>query len=177
MAEFKDCIRSLIPGRLRLRHSAVKGMDEATQQMVRDWLLGLKGVYQVTINPTVGSVLVLWRERLISTKTVLETLEGAASMMVGMVPELPEPTECEIKLDRTLRTVNHTIGKLAVKVAGAGNHSLKFIARRVTNRFMMGALGVSIFALGWGGIGAHVLFGTAFLGVLGVHLWQHQNLV
>ena len=51
MAEFKDAIRSLLPGRLRLRHPMLREMTADDVASLRDLLMGIDGMVDVTINP------------------------------------------------------------------------------------------------------------------------------
>lgn len=74
MAEFKDAIRSLLPGRLRLRNPMLREMTADDVASLRDLLMGIDGMVDVTINPNVGSALLLWDTSVLSEETLLETL-------------------------------------------------------------------------------------------------------
>ena len=83
MAEFKDAIRSLLPGRLRLRHPMLREMTADDVASLRDLLMGIDGMVDVTINPNVGSVLLLWDTSVLSEETLLETLSFYAEMFLA----------------------------------------------------------------------------------------------
>lgn len=55
MADIRDCVRSLLPGRARLRHPMLHGLEAESCRDVAGMLETIPGVTGVSINPRVGS--------------------------------------------------------------------------------------------------------------------------
>lgn len=55
-------VRSFVPGRLRLRHSALAELSDDLADGLVAWLKTKPGMTEVTLNPRVGSLLLLWDE-------------------------------------------------------------------------------------------------------------------
>lgn len=66
MSEIRDAIRSLLPGRLRLRHPMLYKISPEEVESLRDLLLGIEGMTEVTINPNVGSALLFWNPQVLT---------------------------------------------------------------------------------------------------------------
>ncbi len=79
MADIRDCMRSLLPGRARLRHPMLYGLDAESCREVAGMLETIPGVTGVAINPRVGSLLITWNEVETTAETLLETVEGYAA--------------------------------------------------------------------------------------------------
>ena len=79
MADIRDCVRSLLPGRARLRHPMLFGLDAESCREVCGMLETVDGVTGASINPRTGSLLITWNEAETSSETLLETIEGFAA--------------------------------------------------------------------------------------------------
>ena len=79
MADIRDCVRSLLPGRARLRHPMLHGLEAESCREVAGMLESIPGVTGVSINPRVGSLLITWNEAETTAETLLETVEGYAA--------------------------------------------------------------------------------------------------
>ena len=79
MADIRDCVRSLLPGRARLRHPMLHGLEAESCREVAGMLETIPGVTGVSINPRVGSLLITWNEAETTAETLLETVEGYAA--------------------------------------------------------------------------------------------------
>ena len=55
-------VRSFVPGRLRLRHPALAELSDDLADGLVAWLKTKPGMTEVTLNPRVGSLLLLWDE-------------------------------------------------------------------------------------------------------------------
>ena len=80
MADIRDCVRSLLPGRARLRHPMLHGLEVESCREVAGMLETIPGVTGVSINPRVGSLLITWNEAETTAETLLETVEGYAAI-------------------------------------------------------------------------------------------------
>ena len=80
MADIRDCVRSLLPGRARLRHPMLHGLEAESCRDVAGMLETIPGVTGVSINPRVGSLLITWNEAETTAETLLETVEGYAAI-------------------------------------------------------------------------------------------------
>ena len=80
MADIRDCVRSLLPGRARLRHPMLHGLEAESCREVAGMLETIPGVTGVSINPRVGSLLITWNEAETTAETLLETVEGYAAI-------------------------------------------------------------------------------------------------
>ena len=56
MADIRDCVRSLLPGRARLRHPMLHGLEAESCREVAGMLETIPGVTGVSINPTCSKI-------------------------------------------------------------------------------------------------------------------------
>ena len=197
MADIYDCVRSLVPGRARLRHPMLYRIDAESAAEVTDMLLTLPGVTGATINPRVGSLLLEWDVAQTDDKTLLGLIESYAAMM-----GLDDPTaaddesatkkvcacECAAKVQDAAEKAVKAVDAGAAKVFGEvarlvmpalHKHSPNRAARTLQNRSMLALLLVSVGALYWRStqLRTHVWAGGAFLALLGLHLLQHRRVL
>lgn len=182
-----QAVRSFYPGRLRLRHAALQGLDAETIEFVRQWLCSERPSLELEINPRVGSMLLQWDPAVLNLD-LDELAQQAAGMLItassmGMIGEKQNGTSA--KRDRLEPE------RLAEGLTQAGEAGLDMLAKIIApdvskggrakrvaqNRLMLGVLGISVASLAGGGSRAHVYFGTAFMILLGVHLWQHRRVL
>ena len=70
-----ESVRSLTPGRARLRHEALRGLAAAEVESLVETVRSMDGITGVTINPRVGSLLVTWDTEKVDAQTLLEAAE------------------------------------------------------------------------------------------------------
>lgn len=187
MNEPLSFVRSVTRGRARLRHASLAGISASDAAGLEDMISGLDGITSVTVNPRVGSLLVTWDE----TKTDAATLLAAARLFLADADdgaecagecEAPAPAAAALpKLARdagglaqsaAARTLDLLAPVVAPDVRSGGR------SRRVTqNRLMLAGYALSLAALAVRGTAVHIAFGTAFTGLLAVHLYQHRRVL
>lgn len=196
MADIRDCVRSLLPGRARLRHPMLHGLEAESCMEVAGMLETIPGVTGVSINPRVGSLLITWNE----AETLLETVEGYAAFFFAAgaedeagaaAPADEKETSCTAcrAVERAAEAVGSVLGRIesaGVGTFGAAARTLmpetsrrnpKRAARILQNRTMLGALALSIGALGVRQTGLHLWAGVAFMALLALHLQQHRRVL
>lgn len=137
-------IVSYIPGRVRLRASALK--DPENMQTILDMAKGFEGITSVTPNPATGSLLVLYDPGVISE----EMLTQAAAAFEDQFPEEPQPA-CGpgIALPDCLQ------------------------GQRGENRMLLGAMGMTVGALAFGAR-AHAVIGGLFCLLAAKHIYERR---
>ena len=196
MADIRDCVRSLLPGRARLRHPMLHGLEAESCREVAGMLETIPGVTGVSINPRVGSLLITWNE----AETLLETVEGYAAFFFAAgaedeagaaAPADEKETSCTAcrAVERAAEAAGSVLGRIesaGVGTFGAAARTLmpetsrrnpKRAARILQNRTMLGALALSIGALGVRQTGLHLWAGVAFMALLALHLQQHRRVL
>lgn len=87
MADINDCVRSLLPGRVRLRHPMMFKMEAETVSRVTGMIMAMPGVTKAEVNPRVGSLLIEWNEAETTGETILGTIEIYAAMYVAQAAD------------------------------------------------------------------------------------------
>lgn len=180
-----NAVRSYCPGRLRLRMELLRGIDAVTVEAVVGMLTEKPGVLSIQVNPRVGSLLLVWDP--CKAEIDLEALaeesvcmfEAARSMGLFVKTNTEEKSkrhpgkEVSAALDKLTETPLEMLSKLIAPDVKKGGR-----AKRVAqNRLMLILLALSLGSLAYGGARAHTLLGTGFMGLLGVHLWQHRRVL
>ena len=93
MADINDCVRSLLPGRARLRHPMMYKMAAETINQVTGMIMAMPGVTKAEVNPRVGSLLIEWKEEETTGETILGTIEMYAAMYAAQAAETVEAEE------------------------------------------------------------------------------------
>ena len=153
-----------------------------------------------SINPRVGSLLITWNEAETTAETLLETVEGYAAFFFAAgaedeagaaAPADEKETSCTAcrAVERAAEAVGSVLGRIesaGVGTFGAAARTLmpetsrrnpKRAARILQNRTMLGALALSIGALGVRQTGLHLWAGVAFMALLALHLQQHRRVL
>lgn len=185
MADIRDCVRSLLPGRARLRHPMLCGLDAESCREICGMLETVAGVTGASINPRTGSLLITWNEAETSAETLLETIEGFAAFFfadhgeeVQAGEHRPAGCAAECALDKVESAGVTAFGAAArVLMPASAKRNPKRAARILQNRTMLGALALSIGALGVKQTGLHLWAGAAFLALLALHLGQHRRVL
>lgn len=196
MADIRDCVRSLLPGRARLRHPMLHGLEAESCMEVAGMLETIPGVTGVSINPRVGSLLITWNEAETTAETLLETVEGYAAFFFAAgaedeagaaAPADEKETSCTAcrAVERAAEAAGSVLGRIesaGVGTFGAAARTLmpetsRRNPKRAANRTMLGALALSIGALGVRQTGLHLWAGVAFMALLALHLQQHRRVL
>ena len=195
MADIRDCVRSLLPGRARLRHPMLHGLEAESCREVAGMLETIPGVTGVSINPRVGSLLITWNEAETTAETLLETVEGYAAFFFAAgaedearaaAPADEKETSCTAcrAVERAAEAAGSVLGRIesaGVGTFGAAARTLMPETSRrnpiLQNRTMLGALALSIGALGVRQTGLHLWAGVAFMALLALHLQQHRRVL
>lgn len=193
MADIHDCIRSLLPGRLRLRHPMLHKMTANEAASLRELLLGIDGMTEVVINPTVGSALLLWDHNVLTQEALLETLTfyaeaflevGEAEPALLAVDKVCASCDKEIlgSLEKGLSTVESAVVRTFAGAARTLTPNMaakngRRAARILQNRTMLGLFTGSIAALAVKQTGWHVGLGAVFMALLAIHLQQHRRVL
>lgn len=199
MTDLTQCIRSLTPGRVRIRHAALKELSPEALAFLTDSILSVDGILEAQVNPRVGSLLVRWDPKTVSQADLLESAQCLLGMFDAESDEAPQaPAEpaagdactgepCCAALRQAaagakdaFSSAGHAVlDVLAPVLAPAHSRDKLARTRRVTqNRLMLAGLAGSIAALAvQGGKRLHVGLGAAFLALLAVHLYQHRKVL
>ncbi len=155
----ENYVTSFVEGRIRLRHPIFK--DEQIVAQVQNIVSSIDGFEAFTSNLKTGSILLQYDEEVITQETLLELLKQGSQFLdfEGYVPE-PKPTK----------------EKACCLPACFSNMSTKD-RRRIFNRTMATALGVTALAIGVGNKRIHILAGSVFLGLSVVHIKRMQKAI
>lgn len=145
------CIVSAIPGRLRLRHPALRrpGRLAALQQTLAAW----PEVLELQASPATGSLLLRYDALALDEALCARRCEAAvAELLPGRADPAPEA-----------RQARNTTRASALR------------ANRLAKRGMLASLAVSLLLAATGVKRLHVWTGLVFLHALGAHLWVHRR--
>lgn len=191
-------VTSLVNGRARLRHPALKGLDAETSESLRQAALAIEGVLDVTVNPRVGSLLAVWDPQVVGVEDLKAALTFGLQMLDSQ--EACEACACEAgesDADETserkcccaekakscvapavnaVAKAGNTVLDQAAKVMAPNVANVRRARRLAQNRLMLAA-GVSTvaslaFKTGW-----HAYLGWAFTLFLAAHLYQHRTVL
>lgn len=189
----EQSIRSLTPGRARLRHPMLKTLKGEALATFTSTLLAWPGILSAEVNPRVGSLLLTWDKDALTA----EELMAAASLFFPEVPD-ETPVQAPVKPVATLKEAadagagmisgalkkaegllkepsGKVLDALAPYVAPDQRRAAR--RRRVTqNRLMLGALTGSISAIALRS-SAHAALGWVFTALLALHLYQHRRVL
>ena len=160
-----DHITSLVDGRVRLRHSALK--DAATAELVCSVVGAVEGITSVQSNTRTGSLLIYYDAEKLTREQLLELAEQGAAFVPGLNGEAApaEPAE--------------GAPRKVCKVCAPVEELLGFLTRRSTTKFidraMLVSLIASLAALPAGSRTVHASDGGVFLSGLLQHLIAHRK--
>ena len=197
MADIRDCVRSLLPGRARLRHPMLYRLDAESCKEVCGMLEAIPGVTGATVNPRVGSLLITWNEDETTAEDLLATVEGYAAFFFGSGEEecagaeeaeasSAKPCGCVARAADLAACAAGKVEEAGVAAFGSAarvlmpataKRSPKRAARMLQNLTMLGALALSVGALGVRQAGLHLWAGAAFMALLVLHLQQHRRVL
>ncbi len=188
--ELKKAIRSYFPGRLRLRHDALKGLDKETEELITSTVKAADGITDCVINPVTGSLLLTWNPKVLTEEALLNYF----SFWEAFLPEGVGKSQATAKESCPLCAAlckAKTLGDVALKDAEKlSEKGLDLMApliapdqmksarkRRVTqNRLMLLSL-MTCVGSAWVSKSAHTALGVVFASLLAVHLYQHRRVI
>ena len=204
--ELKQYIRSYVPGRLRLRHPGLKGIDAETQKLIVETVTSAAGITGCSINPEVGSLLLTWDRHALTEEDLLGYLSFWAAFIPG--DALGETTAEDTEENAGETETQPCTCPVAAKVAEGKEVGKKFAAtaianakvytdagldvlapwiapdqknaarrRRVTQNRLMLAAGVGSVALLALRGSAHASMGWVFAAMALLHLYQHRTVL
>lgn len=204
--ELKQYIRSYVPGRLRLRHPGLKGIDAETQKLIVETVTSAAGITGCTINPEVGSLLLTWDRHALTEEDLLGYLSFWAAFIPG--DALGETAAEDTAEDAGDAEAQPCTCPVAAKVAEGKEAGKKLAAtaianakvytdagldvlapwiapdqknsarrRRVTQNRLMLAAGVGSVALLAMRGSAHASMGWVFAAMALLHLYQHRTVL
>lgn len=160
--DYKQYIRSFVPGRLRLRHPGLKGLDGETVATVVETVTAAEGITGCTINPRVGSLVLTWEAKRLTT----DDLMGYLAFWQAFIPEVDdvkEETSCG--LVDTARSA----AAIAPKHKGTSN-----APRVVQNRLMLGLCAATV-GTAYLYKGLHAALGWVFVAFILSHSLQRRK--
>lgn len=186
-------VTSLVNGRARVRHPALVGLDSETVEALRQAALGVEGVLEVTVNPRVGSLLVIWDPEV----ATVEDLKGALAFGLDMLG-MSEADDDEAQTEKTsegksclcqclttenlesalkpVTKVTDTVLDQVAKVVAPNVGSVRRARRIAQNRLMLATGVASVAALAmktkW-----HAALGWVFAAFIVAHLYQHRRVL
>lgn len=159
-----NCVASSLPGRIRLRHAALRNPDRLArlQRSIAAW----PQVRAVSVNEKAGSLLISY------DAAALRENDCARRCEVALAEVLPARTEV------APAPIMNGAPPRAATPAQARSGAPRVRANRIAKRAMLASLAASLLLAAMGAKRWHIGTGIAFLHALGVHLWVHRrNLV
>lgn len=192
-----ESVRSLTPGRARLRHEALRGLAIDEVESLVETVRNMDGITGVTINPRVGSLLVTWDTEKTDARTLLEAAEWFLASREALASTEAAEASCDAACETScgcfsaLKAGAEMLDRVEHLIEPAGGRILDGLspflapdvkkggrARRVAqNRLMLAGFAGSLAALAVRGTAAHVVLGSVFTALLAVHLWQHRRVL
>lgn len=149
-----NCIVSSIPGRLRLRHPALR--NPARLEKLEHRLAAWPQVLELKANPATGSLLLRY------DVVGLGEAECASRCEAALADLLPRPPEKVAVVD-------------APPAKPRSTRARTLRANRLAKRGMLASLVASMLLAAAGAKRGHIWTGMFFLHALGVHLWVHRR--
>lgn len=147
----EECIRSVTPGRVRVRHDTLKNGEHA--EKVRLFFAEKEGVRSVVVNPRTGSLLLEY------DPARLEPLH-----LLAFVEELQQTLNIDFS-EKARKNRNCLLSCLWGGVT----------PRRLENRGMLLSLGASVACILAGRGTGHAAFGWMFLGLSALHVMRNRR--
>lgn len=169
--DYKQYIRSFVPGRLRLRHPGLKGLDGETVATVVETVTAAEGITGCTINPRVGSLVLTWDAKRLTT----DDLMGYLAFWQAFIPEVDdvkEETSCGL-VDTARSAAAGALDGLAAVIVpkhkGTSN-----APRVVQNRLMLGLCAATV-GTAYLYKGLHAALGWVFVAFILSHSLQRRK--
>lgn len=146
------CIASSTPGRLRLRHAALRNPERL--DLLTRTIAGWSPVREVAANARTGSLLVNYET------SAMEEADFARRCEAALLALLP---------------MKETAVAVAAPKRATRSGATRVRANRLAKRGMLASLAVSMLLAAIGAKRWHIGTGAFFLHALGVHLWAHRR--
>ena len=144
--ELKQYIRSYVPGRLRLRHPGLKGIDADTEKLIVETVTSASGITGCTINPEVGSLLLTWDRHSLTEEDLLGYLSFWAAFIPGdALGETTAETSAE-DADETAEEAAQPCSPVAAKIAEGKAAGKELAASAIANAKVYTDAGLDVLA-------------------------------
>lgn len=180
--ELQTYVRSFIRGRVRIRHEALAGIGQEEIKFIESVVLAVEGVQKVSVNPTVGSALLVWDPEVLSIEQLKEHLAcwlamlGCNEMQAHTAENNDQSQSCATEVLNLVQSVACLLLDEAAKVLAPGVKNVKRARRLTQNRIMLGFASASVASLAFNK-GSHGVFGWGFAAFALLHLWQHRRVL
>ncbi len=184
MMQIQECVRSLVPGRVRIRHPALKGLTSEDEKLLVQTAKSVEGILAVRVNPAVGSLLIVWDEDVLSQQELCEALEFLATALgldvgngTASTPQAGAQTSAvpawgkKDAASRLQETADVLVRRLVPDVK-----NIKRARRMAQNRVMLGLGAACVAALAMNKR-LHGVLGYAFTALALVHSYQHRRVI
>ena len=183
MTELKEFIRSLVPGRVRIRHRALKALTSDDENLLVQTLKAIEGILAVRVNSAVGSLLIVWDEDILSERDLREALAFPAAALgidvsdgkEPLLQALPQTGAAAVSQAGIAQTLMGSTDALAMALA-PGVKNIKRARRMAQNRVMLGLGAACVAALAMNKR-LHGVLGYAFTVLALVHSYQHRRVI
>lgn len=162
-------VRSYVPGRLRLRHPGLVGLEDQEIQALTQTVKSAPGITDCVVNSRVGSLLLTWDAEKLSEKDLLGYLEFWSAFLPDKAFEVASQSEdsgAKVPLAKSF------LDKLQVLLSGKGSPAKR--RRQLENR-LTAVLAVATLASLFRGASLHAKIGSAFFAVLAWHVWKRRR--
>ncbi len=164
-------IASSIPGRIRLRHAALRRPErlERLARSLSDWPEALT----LEPNARTGSLLLHYDP---SRLTRAESERRCVAALQALLPQPPSPESSpEPALQPALQPAARGSAAAAASGAATARPSQRVRANRLAKRLMLASLLATLVLAAAGAKRWHTGAGLLFVHALGVHLWVHRR--
>ena len=115
MTAIEEAIRSCVPGRVRVRHEALRNLAAGEIEALRQTISAVDGVQSVRVNPRTGSLLLYWDVRRISDEELLGLAQWLLAGLREPAVQRPcERSQQERRLDALARMLVPGVGAASV---------------------------------------------------------------
>lgn len=171
-----NCVASSLPGRIRLRHAALRNPDRLARlrQTIAHW----PQVRVVSANEKAGSLLVSYDAVALPENDCARRCEAALAELLPARTEVPRVPAKLAPVVTEAVTASRSTRPRAAAPAASRSGAPRVRANRLAKRAMLATLAASLLLAALGAKRWHIWTGIAFMHALGVHLWVHRrNLV
>ena len=162
-------IRSYVPGRLRLRHPGLIGLEGETLEALTSTVKSAPGITGCTVNPKVGSLLLTWD----AEKLTQEDLLGYLQFWAAFLPEAAQEGTSRSEKQALCGALTEAILTRMQDLLACKGSAAK-CRRQLENR-LTALFGVATMASLLKGASLHAQVGTVFAAMLAWHLWKRRR--
>lgn len=162
-------IRSYVPGRLRLRHSSLIGLECDARGALTSAVKSVPGITACVVNPKVGSLLLTWD----AAKLTKDDLLGYLQFWAAFLPEEAQGGTSHSEKQAPCGALTETILTRMQDILACKGSAAK-CRRQMENR-LTALFGVATMASLLKGASLHAQIGTVFAAMLVWHLWKRRR--